>query len=685
MVGSESKIATFRWKDSYVLKRLCQYVGICTLGLVLGLNPVNSEPLSDPADDTMLMFVGETEPVVTVASLSPEAATTAPAIATVITREEIDRAGYRTLGELLANQPGFFVAEGGRGSVPYLRGLRDSVLFLYDGVPMTTDVTKSFAPLDHELSLFHVDRVEIVRGPGSVLWGFDAYAGVINIVPRRTLLQSGTRLRGEGGEGRLFGLRAGQGLAGDRWDGWLSASLAGERYYAPEYQSGAEDVLLNRTVDPSEYAELVGTFNYGNWLHLSGRWSEFNRHYTLRNADEAITWDGEKQTPVNLVKIAVNTVYGPSHYALSAYYQETDYQVRDADVDRQQNNSITHLELLWDRRVFGRGLVTAGASWRHNRVDDALIRDGFQPDFLLPGAPLFKPALTQKDFSSDIYALFAQLRYRWDRLEGWLGARLEDHSDYDTAFSSSMGVQSPIGDSGRFKLTYGNAFRTPYSIQLFDEADLHQEEISTLSAQLTWAPDRSRHYELTLFHNRIRYHRGEDPYGGLSLSSAHEMYGAELLLRQSLTRSLTASAILSWFEGDYEDETYNVLEYSIVPPDGGDRIDVYDSWSQPADLGPRWLARLSLDWAIAEDQSLRTTVTAGGRRDDSFLKGGDAESYRTPVLVDMAYSRPGFFDGRDRISLRVTNLFDRDYDQPDIYGPTPGQPRRLVLTWSFDF
>ena len=61
----------------------------------------SEQPQSDSADDTMLMFVGEADPVVTVASLNPEDPTTAPAIVNVVSREEILRRGYRTLAELL--------------------------------------------------------------------------------------------------------------------------------------------------------------------------------------------------------------------------------------------------------------------------------------------------------------------------------------------------------------------------------------------------------------------------------------------------------------------------------------------------------------------------------------------------------------------------------------------------------
>ncbi len=281
----------------------------------------SEQPQTVSADDTMLMFVGEAEPVVTVASLYPEAPTIAPAIVTVVSREEILRRGYRTLAELLADQPGFFVAAGGRGSVPYLRGLRDSVLFLYDGVPMTTDVTKSFAPLDREISLLSVERVEIVRGPGSVLWGPDAFAGVVNVVPMRGRQMTGAVVGGGAGNDELFEGHVGLGIAEGQWEGFLGFSGVQEEYHSPGYMSWDEqqELIVDKDVDPSEFLELVGTLDYANWLHISGRWSDFTRRYTMRNADETLVWDGEKKTPVNLLKISANKIYGPSHYSLTGY------------------------------------------------------------------------------------------------------------------------------------------------------------------------------------------------------------------------------------------------------------------------------------------------------------------------------------------------------------------------------
>ncbi len=133
--------------------------------------------------DTLLMFVGEDIDVLSIASRREESAWQAPAVATVITREEIWEKGVRTLSQALEMTPGFYMAQKEWGSESYLRGIPNSVLFLYDTVPMGSDVTKSLQPLDHELSLVSVKRIEVIRGPGSVLWGPDAFAGIVNVVP----------------------------------------------------------------------------------------------------------------------------------------------------------------------------------------------------------------------------------------------------------------------------------------------------------------------------------------------------------------------------------------------------------------------------------------------------------------------------------------------------------------------
>lgn len=645
------------------------------------LVPVSVFAGDDGADDTMLMFVGEERPVVTAASRYPESPLTAPAIVTLVDREQIENNAWRTLGELLADQPGFYIAPGGRGSVVYFRGLRDAVLFLYDGVPVTTDVTKSFAPLDAEFTLMAIERVEIIKGPGSVLWGADAFAAVVNLVPARGHQRPGVTVNATAGN---FDQRAGQltlGTAGRHGDLFLAASVARERFHVDHYQS---DIDRRSRVDASRFDELVLNANLRDWLTISGRWSDFERHFTMTDSgSDPLVWDGTKETPFNYLKLSATGSSGPSHYSLTGFVQQTRYRLRDADVERQQRNRTWHLELLWDRRVLQRGLLTLGASWRRNDVDGALVRDGFQPDFLQPDVPLFTPSIDQRDFSSDVHALFGQFRYRWGHTEWWFGGRFEGHSDYNESFSGSLGFHVPLSADTRFKLAYGSAWRTPWSRQLFDDRSLDQEQINTVSAQLDYTPAPRHHYALTLFYSRVKKHRSEDPYGGLSLETNRDMFGLEAAARVPLTPRLSAHAGLSWVDGGSGDERFRSLAFSIVRPDGS-RTDVYDDWRQAADSGPEWLAHLGLDWRIAGAHNLHLQVSTGGDVTSDYRKGTIRRRYDTPVLVALAYTRPGF-TRHDHLSLRVTNLLDKDYQRPDVYGSVDGDPRRISLTWRVTF
>ena len=106
---------------------------------------------------------------------------------TVITADEIQERGYRTLKDALASVPGIsFTSNGGFGQPTsiYLRGLQsDHVLVLVDGI-RANDVTGLNGAQFEHFRLDNVARIEVVKGPQSGIWGADASAGVINIVTR---------------------------------------------------------------------------------------------------------------------------------------------------------------------------------------------------------------------------------------------------------------------------------------------------------------------------------------------------------------------------------------------------------------------------------------------------------------------------------------------------------------------
>ena len=134
-------------------------------------------------DGTSLMFLGEDTDVLTLATRREESAAKAPAVAQVLTRQDFWDRGDTTLANVLAYQPGFFMAPKEYGSRPYLRGIPESTLFLFNAVPLRSEASKGFHQIDQDLSLAGIKRIEIVRGAASVLWGLDAFSGVVNVVP----------------------------------------------------------------------------------------------------------------------------------------------------------------------------------------------------------------------------------------------------------------------------------------------------------------------------------------------------------------------------------------------------------------------------------------------------------------------------------------------------------------------
>lgn len=636
-----------------------------------------------PAEETLLMFVGETEPVVTVASRTPESPITAPAMVIVVSREQIISHGYRTLAEILSDQPGFYMAAGGRGTVPYLRGMRDSILFLYDGVPITTDVTKNFSELDDEISLAGVERVEIIRGPGSVLWGPDAFAGVVNIVPRQGQQQEPELEVGLlGGSHDLYGVTLNGEHSSGPWSTFLSASTTRHKFYLSEFT--AVDQAASESIDDSEYTELQGTLNFSDWFRVSGRWSDFTRRYVMGNVDQDVFWAGAKKAPFNQLKLTANKVFGASHYVLSGFFQEMDYRIIDADIARQQRNRVLHLEFLWDRRYFKRGLFTVGASWRKNRVSGAVVRDGFLPDLLKPGENLFVSRVVQEDFSNQLLSAFSQLRYQFGTGEWWAGVRLDDHSQYEQTLSYNIGLYQPLGKNIHAKIIYGTAFRSPYSSQLFNNEQFDPEQIRTASAQFSWTPSNSSAVELTLYYSHLGNHRSEDPYGGLSVASAWDNYGVELAAHLPLTHSLKLGAGVSFFGDTGETEEYHDLAY-FIRPNGSQVPVVIGQWDELIEQGPDWMANISLQWQMSTTQNLNLTARTGGHSAYSYDKGADEGEYTYPLQLDINYRCSGFFSGKDTLNFKILNLLDKNYKVPDVFGPMDGPPLEASLLWEIQF
>jgi vitamin B12 transporter len=141
-----------------------------------------------------------------------------PAAITVITRQQIEERGYATLAEALAAVPGLRLAPSGgfgqQGSA-FIRGNSSrSTLVLLDGVPLNDpSAPNNEFNFGNDL-LFDIERIEVLRGPASSLYGAAALGGVINLVSRRAPADRAFAPYGEAAGGSNASFRGGLGAAG---------------------------------------------------------------------------------------------------------------------------------------------------------------------------------------------------------------------------------------------------------------------------------------------------------------------------------------------------------------------------------------------------------------------------------------------------------------------------------------
>jgi len=184
---------------------------VILLPLILGSFRLNAQDLSD--EKALLQVYGDEE-LITIATGKKQPISKAPAVTTVITAEDIKAIGATDLDEILETVPGLHVA---RSAIEYnpiytIRGIfsdfNPQVLVLINGIPITNLFQGNRNGVWGGMPVEAIQRIEVIRGPGSAVYGADAFAGVINIITKTALDIDGTEI---GGRGSSF----------DTWDGWM--------------------------------------------------------------------------------------------------------------------------------------------------------------------------------------------------------------------------------------------------------------------------------------------------------------------------------------------------------------------------------------------------------------------------------------------------------------------------------
>ena len=424
------------------------------LAIVAGL--VGAAPLAaqQPGDTVAL------NPIVVTATRLPAPLASATAAVTVMTGAELQRRGILTVGDALRSVPGADVVETGPyGSATslFLRGGEsDYVRVLVDGVPLNAP---GGAVDLATLSTADVARIEVVRGPASVLYGSDAVSGVVQIFTRSGRGPAHWEASGQGG---TFGERSWQAaLAGGRpeetagWRlGWSRFEDAGVYAFNNAYRNDVADASLSLAPDPRSRALVSArytdaTYHYptdgsGNLRYLN----QFQAGRTVvasLDAGRYVTPALETRVLLGLSEGTGRVDQGPNNagdtLGYYAYWSMDRLSRRSADA-----RAIVHLA--------GGGAVTAGA----------VIETEAERTHTLS---------LSRQYPSDTGSLIVS---RWNRaayaeaVTGPLsrlslnaGVRAERNEAFGSFFTTREGAAYRLGAGGwpKLRATFGTAFKEP--------------------------------------------------------------------------------------------------------------------------------------------------------------------------------------------------------------------------------
>ncbi len=240
-------------------------VGSVALSLLLSGSPAFAQESSapseaDPTPSAEDATASTEEPEVhsQVASFAVTRLQESPAVVTAMNADEIRASGARDLMDLLLQVPGFFFGVDVQGSVgPGFRGLwgyEGKVLLVIDGKEMNEQLYSTMQ-LGHEFPIELVERIEVVRGPGSVIYGGNAELAVINVITRG--IQGSTDLLLAGTYGEL-----------ETVNGRRSVTLSGRKVF--ESAPGLS-VFASASLGQGQRSDAVFRDFFGNEGRMGGQ------------------------------------------------------------------------------------------------------------------------------------------------------------------------------------------------------------------------------------------------------------------------------------------------------------------------------------------------------------------------------------------------------------------------------
>ncbi|HWN95717.1 MAG TPA: TonB-dependent receptor [Methylomirabilota bacterium] len=630
------------------------------------------------------------------ASKYEQKVTQAPASVSIVTADEIKKFGWRGMGDLLRSVRGFYVSNDRSYSYLGSRGFQrpgdynTRYLILVDGHPMNDNLYGAalVGNYDSFVDVDLIERVEIVRGPSSSIYGNSAFLGVINIVTKTGSQFNGGEASVEGGSFDTFKGRfsLGKKFANDiEWlvSGSYYTSEGQRKLYYPEFDQRissnprARNNGVVRDSDGEEAAQIYTSVAYHDFT-LTGLYAFRNKDVPtasfgaffgdtpLRNEDQRgyveLKYDrqfGETTELMGRVSYDAADHLGsfPYDYAGTGRPQDTVN-----DYDGSFGDWIT-TEWRLKQRVLDRHTMMVGVEYRENLHQELFNYDDLGTSFV------------DDERTSRSFAAYAQAEaVILTNLLLNAGLRYDHYDSFGGTLNPRLGLIYNPWEKTTFKLLYGQAFRAPNNYELYYSATAFGQV-----ANPDLQPETIQTYEV-IYEQYLPAH--------LRFSASAFFYEIDDLISQTLqpgtgllifdnVETVQSKGLGLELEGKYPGGLLARASYTVQRTDDADTGDEISN-------SPRHLVKANLSVPLYRDkvfaglelQYQSSVGTLRGRRADEFVIGNFTLFSRELVKGLEA-------------SASIYNLFDTHYESLGSGGhlqdtiPQDGRSFRVKLTYKF--
>jgi len=565
----------------------------------------------------------EGETVVVTATRTARTASDTLASVTVITREDIESMQARSSLDLLRGTPGLSIGNNGglgKNTSIFLRGTEsDHLLVMIDGIKIGS--ATSGAAAIQEIPVEQIERIEVVRGPRSGLYGSEAIGGVIQIFTRRGGGPLTPTLSAGYGSDNTWRLGAGLSGGGERtWFNVSASALETDGFNAcsgKPFPGGAGCF----TVEPDRdgYRNVGGSARAGlrlpgggevdfNWLRADSD-NEFDGTFQNEGESKQEVYGGRlKVSPLTAWDMSLSAGLSRDH---SENFKDGVFASR-FETDRETATLQNDFQLAADH------LLSLGYDWQKDKVSS---------DTPFPVR------------SRDNEALFVQYLADLGAHTWQIAGRVDDNEQFGTHRTGSLGWGYELNRELRVFASYGTAFKAPTFNELFfpffGNPDIE--------------PETARNFELGV--------GGQSAWGSWT-ASAYRMRVDDLIAFDAaiFATNNIDSALITGLEGTLGTRLFGWdVNASVTLLDPENRA----SGSNRGNVLPRRAeqsARIDVDRGFGAFR-VGASVIAEGRRFDDVANTRRLGGYGTLDLrAEYAFHRDW------RVQARVENVFDKDYE-----------------------